>query len=192
VGTFGIGCFSFHPLKTLSAGGDGGMLVTSNEGLAHKVTLLRNHGTLDKNTYELFGYNSRLDEIQAAILNTKVDLLEKWIKKRIELNNIYRDALAKVPEVRLPVISKKGPSTYNSFVIRCEDRDNLKAYLEDKGIETFIHWNPPIHKQMKLPFELPITERLSKEVLSLPIHQYLSNNQILYISSNIKRFYGYY
>jgi dTDP-4-amino-4,6-dideoxygalactose transaminase len=189
VGTFGIGCFSFHPLKTLSAGGDGG-LVTCSKEIGKKIRLLRNHGTEDRINYTDWGYNSRLDEIQAAILNVKLEHLDQWITTRRAIARAYNLVLIKLHEITVPNSLGKTYNTFNSYTVLAEGRDELKGFLTSKGIETMISWDPPIHIQMDIPYKLPVTEMISKRVLSLPVHQYLKREQIEYVCESIKEFYA--
>ncbi len=196
-GSFGIGCFSCHPLKTLSAMGDGGYISLSEDILDYDIRQLRNHGTFDKVRYGTWGYNSRLDEIQALVLSIKLPHLSSYINKRREVAQLYSDSLSGLCEVKTPIPPLFRPfyDTYNAYVIRVEKRDKLRRYLTGKGIETLVNWEIPLYMQEGLELEhyigrLPNTERLSKEVLNLPIHPWMEYWEVDYVVECIKEFYG--
>lgn len=194
-GTFGIGCFSLHPLKNLSCAGDGGLLVTDNEELARKTHLLRNHGQKTKEEIVMFGFNSRLDNIQAAILNIKFKYLPHWIEKRRRAAKLYNDALTDLGELKLPPAPEEDGDYYDvfsSYCIRTKKRDELVKYLRDTSIEVFVHWTLPVHLQKELHldnFVLPNTERVSQTVISLPIYPEIEDSQINYVVETIKSFF---
>lgn len=203
-GSFGItSCFSFYPAKILGSFGDGGMIVTSDKKLAEKLYLLRDHGEKpsylrkpkDKDKIIFFGFNSLLDNIQAAVLNVKLKYLPVWIKKRREIADIYDEGLKSVKEIKLPPLpSDTGPhyDIYQNYVIRVKNRDGLQKYLTKKGIETLVKWRIPNHFQpgLKLSrFKLPVTERLSREVISLPMYPELTDEQVNYVIKSVKDFY---
>lgn len=197
------GCFSFYPAKILGSFGDGGMIVTKDKNLAWKLYLLRDHGEVpsylrrekDKDKIYFFGFNSLLDNIQAAILNVKLSYLPKWIKRRREIAKIYHDSLKDIEEIKLPPPPSNYPyfDVYQNYVIRTKKRDLLQKYLQKEGIETLVKWRIPNHKQRSLKilhrFSLPKTEEISKEVLSLPIYPELKNWQIEYVIESIRKFY---
>jgi dTDP-4-amino-4,6-dideoxygalactose transaminase len=198
------GCFSFYPAKILGSYGDGGAIVTKNKKLAERLYLLRDHGEKpsylrkerDKDKIFFFGFNSLLDNIQAAILNVKLKYLPKWIKRRREIAKMYHEGLKDIEQIKLPPPPiKKGPyfDVYQNYVIRTKRRDELKNYLRKKGIETMVKWRIPNHKQKALKilhkFHLPMTERISKEVLSLPMYPELENWQIEYVIEEVRKFY---
>ena len=197
-GTFGTGCFSTHPLKTLSSAGDGGFIATNDTDLADRVRLLRNHGTLDKISYSAWGYNSRLDELQALTLNLKLPYLQKYLDKRRQIAQLYFDGLGTLEKVMLPtppLIGSTFYDTYNSYVIRVVQRDNLVQFLKKMGVETSVSWSIPLHLQEGLNLgyyknKLPITERISIEVISLPIFPQMTNEQVDYVVDCIREFYG--
>ena len=195
-GSFGVtGCFSFYPAKCLGSFGDAGIVVTNSEEIAEKARLYRNHGQQTKNEIILFGFNSRLDNLQAAILNVKFNYLPGWIERRREVANIYHQGLSDLPYLKLPPAPESGGhhfDTYQNYVIRAENRDKLAAYLSESGIETLILWAKPIHRQKALNlshFRLPVTEQLAKEVLSLPMNTELSNEQVEFVIGSIRKFY---
>lgn len=195
-GSFGVaGCFSFYPAKSLGAAGDAGIIVTDSEEIAEQARLYRDHGRETKEDTALFGYNSRLDNLQAAILNVKFKYLPQWIERRRELANIYQQGLCDLPYLRLPPPPESDDryfDTYQNYVIRAQDRDKLFAYLAESGIETLISWPKPMHHQKALNlshFHLPMTEQLSREVLSLPMNTELTNDQVELVIDSVRRFY---
>jgi dTDP-4-amino-4,6-dideoxygalactose transaminase len=194
VGTWGdIGCFSMHPTKNLGAFGDAGFLVTDNEELYKKVWLLRNHGLLDRDHCECFGFNSRLDEVQAAILNVKLKYVDQWNKRRNEIACIYRDNLTDL-NLQLPLVRGNCYCVYFGYVIQTDQRDALKDYLEANNIECRIHYPIPIHKQKASidafgNWELPKTDMQNKRILSLPIYPSLTDSDIYKIIFHIKEFF---
>ena len=189
------GCFSFYPAKMLGCAGDGGALVTNDEKIMKHVRLLRDHGfKRDTNDLLMYGYNSRLDNIQAAILNVKMKYLPDWIRRRRSIATIYERGLKGSGDLILP----PGPSlgdyfdVYQNYVIRTEKRDKLHAFLKENGIETLISWPKPthLHKALELTkFKLPMTEKISKTVLSLPMYPELMDEEIRYVIDTVKAFY---
>jgi dTDP-4-amino-4,6-dideoxygalactose transaminase len=204
-GSWGItGCFSFYPAKILGSYGDGGMISTNNKKLAEKLYLLRDHGEApsylrtpkDQDKITFFGYNSLLDNIQAAVLNIKLKHLPKWIERRRGIAKIYDNGLSGLAGIELPPSSaadSKHFDVYQNYVIRVKKRDKLRKYLSEKGIETLAKWVIPNHKQkgLKIPrrFNLPETEQISKEVISLPMYPELTDKQVEYTIKCVKDFY---
>jgi glutamate-1-semialdehyde 2,1-aminomutase len=195
VGTFGhAGTFSLHPLKNLGACGDAGIVVTNDEELAKKLRKARNHGLINRDECEHWGYNSRLDALQAAILNVKLRHLDHWTTRRREIAKRYIEQLADLP-LRLPVEEENQFCVYHAFVIQLEERDALKAFLDEQGIETKIHYPIPIHKQKaaqnraygKLTFAE--AERQAKQILSLPIYPELKNEEVDAVIQGIHAFF---
>ena len=197
-GSFGkIGCFSTHPLKNLNTCGDGGFLTTNDSEIARQVRLSRNHGLMDRNTLEQFGYVSRLDALKAAILNYRIENLQDVIKKRRKNADLYRQIIN--PDYAfIPEEDDKEYNTYHTFVIQCDQRDELKQYLLDNSIETAIHYPVPIHLQPAASIlgyskgDFPKTEEQKGRILSLPIHQYLKEDSICKISQCVNRFFENY
>jgi dTDP-4-amino-4,6-dideoxygalactose transaminase len=192
VGSFGdIACFSLYPAKILGAYGDAGIITTNDDDLAEKLRMYRNYGQKVKYYHEFIGYNSRLDEIQAAILDVKLKRLEEYIIKRREIASIYKEELEGLVEFQEEKNYMRH--VYSYFVIRTEKRDELKSFLEKNGIETIIHYPIPIHKQKAYKeynsISLPISERVARQVLSLPIHPYMEDIEIRYVIENIKKFF---
>jgi dTDP-4-amino-4,6-dideoxygalactose transaminase len=175
-----VGCFSTHPLKNLNAGGDGGFLTTNDENIFYKTKQYRNHGMADRNIVYNFGSVSRMDNLQAAILNYRLDKLEEVTQKRRINAKAYIDEINH-KNVFFPKEKDTEYNTYHTFVIQTQYRDELKEYLSLNNIDTAIHYPFPIHLQpasKKLGYQIgdfPVTERQSKEILTLPVNQY--NNQ---------------
>ena len=202
VGTFGkAGCFSMHPLKTLSVAGDGGFVATDDANTANKIRILRNHGQ-DPHGIACFGVNSRLDALQACIGTLGLARLDAQIVRRRQLacrymNALYRDDFEEYLGYHFDdSVHEKGRRTFSSFAVRALRRDALRDHLADMGIETMVHWPVPLHKQSGLRLDgleqrwpLPETERLSSEVLSLPIYPEMKDTQQEYVIDCVKRFY---
>ncbi len=187
------GCFSFFPTKNLGGFGDGGMVITSDEQLATRLRMLRNHGSAAQYHHDFIGHNSRLDEIQAAILKIKLRHLEKWIAIRQEHAAIYQESLKNLP-VKCPVSPKNGRHTYHQYTILAKDRDKLREYLAGKGIGTMVYYpiilpQQKVYAGMSSPGEFPAAEKAQKEVLSLPISQEITTEQIKEVCQEISNFY---
>ncbi len=186
--------FSLHPLKNLAAAGDGGMVTTDDDDLADWLWKGRNHGLLDRDTCQFWSLNSRLDALQAAMLNVKLDYLPHWTERRREIAAHYCERLEGV--AGLPVDRPEDEAVYHTFVIRTDRRDELQQYLSERGIETKVHYPIPIHLQQAAeelgyrPGDFPVTESLAREILSLPIFPELSDDQVECVAAEIRRFYG--
>jgi len=195
-GAWGIaGAFSFYPAKLLGAYGDGGAVVTSDTALAEKLRELRDHGRVSKTGFSGWGWNCRLDNLQAAILDLKLRKVPEWIGQRRRLAAIYDEELADVSTVKRPPGPDGGPffDIYQNYVIEAKNRDGLQAHLASRGIETLISPGPvPNHKQpVGLDhFNLPRTEALCGSVLSLPLNNELGEEQVLEVAGAIKDFYS--
>jgi len=195
-GAWGIaGAFSFYPAKLLGAYGDGGAVVTSDAALAEKLRELRDHGRVSKTGFSGWGWNCRLDNLQAAILDLKLRKVPEWIGQRRRLAAIYDEELADVGTVKRPPGPDGGPffDIYQNYVIEAKNRDGLQAHLASRGIETLISPGPvPNHKQpVGLDhFNLPRTEALCASVLSLPLNNELGEEQVLEVAGAIKDFYS--
>jgi len=195
-GSFGLaGSFSLYPFKVLGCFGDGGVLTTDDESLAEKVRLLRDHGQKTKTEIVCFGFNSRLDNIQAAILNLKFKYLPQYIERRREIALLYQKGLADVKGVKLPPSpdsDEKHFDNFQNYVLTAEKRDELYNFLKEKGVETLIKDPIANHKQPGLGlshFNLPYTERLAERVISLPMYPELTGEQIQYVINCIRNFY---
>jgi tRNA (guanine-N1)-methyltransferase len=196
-GTFGrAGAYSLHPMKTLGVAGDGGFIATEDPALAETLRTLRNHGQRSDGTLACFGFNSRLDNLQAAIALEKGAHLSRWIEARRRQAERYHQRLHELTQLTLPRPPRDdGPhfDTFNSYVVRTAERDRLKTHLEDAGIQVFIHWPVPLHRQADLPIpkvSLPETEQVSRESISLPIHPELSEEAQDRVIRTIRRFFS--
>mgnify|MGYP001481089491 FL=1 len=194
VGSFGdASCFSFYPTKNLGALGDGGMILTNNLKIYTSSKLMREYGWKDRYISSIKGWNSRLDEIQAAILRVKIKYLDKDNAKRIKIAKKYIEELANLPIV-LPKIQKNSLHVFHLFVIRSKQRNKLRSYLSKKKIYTNIQYPLPIHKQIfykktNMNLKLKNTEKISNEILSLPIYPELKIKQQNMLIYHIKKFY---
>ena len=193
-----MGCLSFFPSKNLGAYGDGGMVTTNDEGLARKLAALRVHGGVRKYYHEWVGINSRLDALQAAVLRVKFQYLDSWTQGRQRNADLYRKMLA---ELQVPVVvPQAAPFTtrhiYNQFTIRCGQRDALQAYLKQNGIGTEIYYPLPLHLQKcfeNLGYragDLPLSEQVAAEALSVPIYPELPAEDIERVCRTIQAFYS--
>ncbi len=197
-GSFGeVGCFSFYPAKNLGAFGDGGIVVTNDQKIADQLRLLRNYGSAKKNLHEIPGTNSRLDSLQAAVLRVKIKFLDHWNHQRFRVACQYAEQLAGIQEIKVPVFNKEDSKrhVFHLFTIQCEDRDLLKTYLNDHGIQCGIHYPTPIHLHgafKSLGFKrgaFPIAEKLSNFILSLPIFPEIEEVQISRVVDTIRQYY---
>ena len=190
VGSIGhVGCFSFYPTKNLGACGDGGMAVTNDGGLSEKLRKLRNYGQSQRYYHDFIGANSRLDEMQAAVLRVKLPYLDRWNDKRRNFARIYDSALEKT-DVVTPKEEEYTKHVYHLYVIRHKQRDRLQQYLSNHGIQTLIHYPIPVHKQKAyhLSDNLPVTEEICGEILSIPMNPWLELDDIEAISKHIVEF----
>lgn len=188
------GCFSLHPLKTLNACGDAGFVTTDNEELYRKLLLLRNFGLKNRDEFDIWGYNSRLDSLQAAILTVKLKYLDKWIEERRKNACRYDRLLKNIVEI--PFEGENEKSAYHTYTIQTERRDELAKYLEKSGVGSRVHYPIPIHLQKAANCygykkgDFPICEKQAAKILSLPIYQGLSDDDIEFICDRIKEFLG--
>ena len=196
-GTMGtIGTTSFFPSKNLGCFGDGGAIFAQDTALADKIKMIANHGQRKKYHHDVIGVNSRLDTIQAAILNVKLKYLNEYERKRNEAATYYDRALAQIPQVKTPGRSKNSTHVFHQYTLCVERRDDLKKYLEDEGIPTMIYYPVPLHFQkayQRSEFgegSFPVTENLSKTVISLPIHTEMKMDEQEFICNAIKKFYN--
>lgn len=191
-----IGCFSTHPLKNLNAIGDGGFLTTNNKSIYEKAKNLSTHGMQEsRDNVRSFGYVSRMDNLQAGILNYRLKNLKKIIEIRRKNVSIYLENL-NCKKIFFPKERQNEKNTYHTFVIQVDKRDELKKFLKKGGIDTTIHYPIPIHLQTASKFlgyqkgSFPKTEKQSKRILSLPINQHMTKTEILYICKKINKFYS--
>lgn len=197
VGSLGtVGCFSLHPLKTLNACGDAGVLTTNDDALCGRLRLLRNLGLQTRDDCRVWSGNSRLDTLQAALLLVKLGHVEAWTEARRSHAAFYRRALAGIPGVRVPADRPHEKAVYHTFVIEAERRDALKRHLAGAGVETSIHYPVPIHLQRAAeelghgPGSFPAAERRAQRVLSLPVYPELRAEELEFVVRAIREFYG--
>jgi aminotransferase EvaB len=189
------GIFSFYPAKVLGTAGDGGMVCTNDDALARKIRTYRDNGRVESvDVVECFGWCTRLDNLHAAILNMKFNYFDQWIKRRRAIARMYDEALSDIPEVVRPPISKSDYfDVYQNYVIRTEQRDKLVAHLQKSGVEVLISWRVPMHQQKALGlshFKLPMTERVSAQVISLPMYPELTDEEVEFVIEAIKKFFA--
>jgi dTDP-4-amino-4,6-dideoxygalactose transaminase len=197
-GTFGkFGCFSFYPSKVLGCFGDGGMLVTNDDTLARKVLLMRNHGADPDQNKKIvsWGTNCRLDNIQAAILSYKLDHFSQDIARRRAIARKYHEAFCQIPDLELPPAPDSDPDyfdVYQNYELQAGRRDELIAFLEERGIGTIIQWGGiPVHQMRFLGFDqhLPVTDRFFERSFLLPMNHMLCDEDIDYICNTVQEFY---
>jgi len=198
LGTIGtIGCTSFFPSKNLGCMGDGGALFTNDRVLAERIKMISNHGQKIKYQHDVIGCNSRLDTIQAAILSVKLNYLEEYNSSRQRAAYFYDQGLGNLSTLQIPKRRKDSSHVYHQYTLRVLDgsRDSLAKFLNDKGIPSMIYYPFPLHfqkafKSDKYPIgSLPVSEKLSSQVLSLPMHSELDEQIQVYIVETIKEFY---
>lgn len=193
-GTFGdAGCFSTHPLKNLNASGDGGFVLTNSKEVSDQIKSMRNHGMVDRNTVEKFGFVSRMDALQASILSFRLKKLDKIIRCRQKNASAYQQLLD-TSKIYFPKDTPEYFNTYHTFVIQIDDRDKAQNFLAEHGIQTAIHYPIPIHLQPASKFlghkvgDFPITEVQAKRILTLPVNQFLSEEQIQFVAETVNKF----
>lgn len=190
-----IAAFSFFPGKNLGAYGDAGAVSTQNDSLAEKVRLFRDHGRKSKHVHAQVGFNFRMDELQAAFLSVKLNYLEKWTESRKQIAARYRDNLTGTGDLRFFQEKSGNQSAYHLFVIRSSMRELIGAHLKKRGVDTGVHYPIPLHLQpayLSLGYtegSYPVSERHSSEMLSLPIYPEMTNEQVDYVSDQIKLFF---
>lgn len=196
VGSIGtVGCFSLHPLKTLNACGDGGVITFNDPGLHQEFKNLRNIGLQTRDNCVVWSGNSRLDTMQAAILLVKMNYMEQWTEARRANAVTYRDRLADIPGIATPHDQEYERAVYHTFVVTTERRDELQKYLATKGISTAIHYPIPIHLQDVSadlgygPGSFPVSEKQAQMILSLPIYPELEPEQLEFVTDTVRSFY---
>ena len=194
VGTFGdVGCFSFYPSKGCGAFGDAGCIVTDNEELAAKFKVYRNYGSEKRYHNQVVGTNSRLDEMQAGLLRVKMKHLDEFNSERCDIAERYLNEI-KNPLIRMPKIRPGADSTWHQFVIHCDRRDELKEFLEKRDIGTLIHYPIPPHLSEAYEYlgkkrgDYPITEKYADEVLSLPMYNGMTDEEIQTVIDAVNQF----
>jgi dTDP-4-amino-4,6-dideoxygalactose transaminase len=185
--------FSFYPAKNLGCYGDGGAVATNDPALAERLRMLRNLGQRQKNHHEIQGFNRRLDTLQAAILSVNLACLDSWNANRRRIADQYRHLLEDLPVV-CPFESPAVEHVYHLYVIRSNHRDALRSHLQEAGIATGIHYPVPIHLQpafQTLTYQqgrFPVAEQYASEILSLPMHPFLRDDEVAYVAQSIREF----
>jgi dTDP-4-amino-4,6-dideoxygalactose transaminase len=193
IGDFGV--FSFFPTKTLGGYGDGGMIVTDNEDLYKIAKSYRTHGAVKKYHHEYIGYNSRLDTLQAAVLQVKLSRIDESIQKRAKHSARYREALKDISGIKLPAVKENNSPVDYVFCIQAENRDGLESRLKENGIGTSIYYPVPLHLQKCFEYlgykkgDFPVAEKLCETVLALPMFPDLTENEVDYVCDIVRNFY---
>jgi dTDP-4-amino-4,6-dideoxygalactose transaminase len=190
------GSFSFYPGKNLGAYGDAGCIITNDDELAQKCKMYARHGALTKHQHKIEGINSRMDGIQAAILSAKLPHILKWTQMRQKNAAIYHEYLADIPEIALPKQRTITEHTWHLYVIRTKSRNELATYLEEKGVQTAVHYpsalpNLPAYQYLGYQKDdFPIASVYQDQILSLPMYPELSREQISYVADQIRAFFN--
>jgi dTDP-4-amino-4,6-dideoxygalactose transaminase len=185
-------CFSFYPSKNLGALGDGGIVTTSDGTLDASLRMLRDYGRVSKYEHSLIGFNARLDTLQAAFLRVKLKRLKRWNAGRRRAAAVYDRLLAAVPGVVTPWVSPDVEHVYHCYAVRCENRDTVYQKLLDNGVTAIIHYPIPVHLQKAYAGlgyrrgDFPVSEKVSREILSLPMFPHMTERQIAYVVSILK------
>lgn len=195
-GTIGqIGCFSLHPLKNLNAWGDGGFICTDDKAIEEKLRLMRNHGLESRDSCVLFGYNSRLDTLQAVVANHLLLKLPILTKKRINNAHMLDKMLSEIKQISLPIRSKEINEVFHLYCFQAENRNELAEFLISNGIDAKKHYPIPMHLQKAATYlgykkgDFPIAERLADSTISLPVHEFVSPEQIEKMGNLVRSFY---
>jgi len=196
-GIFGnAGSFSFYPGKNLGAYGDAGSIITNDDDLAESFKMYARHGALKKHEHNIEGINSRLDGLQAAVLNVKLPHILKWTEQRIQNARLYNKYLSGIKQVIIPKVRKDSKHSFHLYVIRVERRDELANYLKEQGVQNAMHYprilpNLPAYKHLnQRPEDFPIAAVYEKQILSLPMYPELSEEMIQYVAQKIKDFFN--
>lgn len=196
-GSWGIAAgFSLHPLKNVNVWGDGGVVTTNSEKVARKIRLLRNHGLKDRDKVEMFGYNSRLDTLQAIVASHLLEKLEFITGSRIRNAQTYDKAFSNMPgAITLPLRQPNVRQVYHTYVIQARERDRLRTFLAERGIDAKVHYPIPIHLQEAARFlghkpgDFPVCESQARSILTLPVHQYMKPEEINYVAEQVSEFF---
>jgi dTDP-4-amino-4,6-dideoxygalactose transaminase len=196
VGSIGtLGCFSFYPTKNLGADGDGGMVVTNEESLAKKLKMLRVHGIERRYYHDLHGYNSRLDELQAAILRVKLPHLKNWNARRAEIAAAYTKGLSGLP-LEFPVVGQGNNHVFHVYALLMDRRDELMKFMGERGVPSIIYYPLPLHLQKLYENygwkrgDFPVAEKISERILPLPMYPELKDEHVAHVVATIRSFYG--
>lgn len=191
VGSLGdVACFSLYPTKNLGAYGDAGIVVTSDDDLAERIRMAREYGSPERYQYDFVGTNSRLDELQAAMLRYKLSQLDELNRRRREIADSYNSSLE---GVSTPFVADDVEHVYHLYVVETKERDELQAHLDEHGIDTLIHYPTPIHQQpsyedIGIRGDLEVTERVTDRILSLPMHPWCRPEEVNHVVETIRRF----
>lgn len=191
-----VSVFSFFPTKTLGCFGDGGAVITNNDDVAAEIRMTRVHGAAKKYHHRYIGINSRLDALQAAILNVKIERVSEEIAERAKIVSWYREALSSCSGIQLPFVPNEANPVWYVFSLQCRNRDGLEKFLNENQIGTSVYYPVAMHQQecfRDLGYkngDFPEAERLCKEALALPIYVGMTENEVLYVTEKIKKFYS--
>ena len=192
-----VACFSFHPLKNLNIWGDGGIVTTNSLDIANRLRLLRNHGLINRNTCDIFAYNSRLDTIQAVVARHMLAKIARITSGRRDNAAFFNGELARIPWITVPTSTDEMSEVYHIYSVLCENRDELKKYLISNGIDAKVHYPVPMHLQPAAKYlgyrsgDFPVAESISKRTLSLPVHEFITRDQQKYVVQTIRDFYDF-
>jgi len=196
-GTWGVaGGFSLHPLKNLNVWADGGMIVTNDDGVAAKLRLLRNHGLSNRDEIAIFGYNSRLDSVQAIVGNWLIKDVHNITARRIDNAAYYDNGFKSISQIRIPGRPTDCKRVFHLYIVFAQRRDELLKYCLDQGVEAKIHYPIPLYQQKGLahlgykPGDFPVTDRQAKDIISLPCDQHLAREQQDYVIATVRNFYS--
>jgi len=199
-GTIGhIGCTSFFPSKNLGCYGDGGAMFTNDDVIADRLRMIANHGQSERYYHSIIGVNSRLDSIQAAILNVKLKHLDEYCAARARAAKFYDEAFSGIEELQTPVREKSSTHVFHQYTLQIENRKrgDLQKQLDENGVPSMIYYPVPLYRQkafapfVKKGFELPITKKLCGSVLSLPIHTEMNEGLLNFISGHVRKYFGH-
>ena len=191
------GCFSFYPSKNLGGWGEGGMITTDDEEIYNTLLKLRDHGREEWYFHTLVGGNFRMENYQALVLSTKLKYLDEWNRLRREKAEFYNEHLKEIEEITLPSSAPYSFGVYHLYVIRTSKRENLRCYLREKGISVGVHYPLPLHLQKSLRFlhyrkgDFPVSEEAAEKVLSLPLFPKITSEEMEYVVSAVKEFFGF-
>lgn len=193
IGSVGnIACFSFYPTKSLGGFGDGGMIVTNDKGIYEKCVMLRDYGRLGRYEHKIKGYNSRLDTVQAVVLSAKLKHLDQWNQMRVKAAQKYYSKLEGVKGIKFIRCQEDRTHVFQTFAVRVKNRDQICQKMQEKGIGVLIHYPIPVHLQEAYSDagykkgDLPLSEQMADEVLSLPMFPHITDEQIDYVCSTLK------
>jgi len=196
-GNFGLtGCFSMHPLKNLNVWGDGGIITTNNKTIYKKLKLLRNHGLVNRDNCKIYGYNTRINTIQAAVNLEMIKKINHITKKRIENAKYLNFRLKENKNIKLIKEQKKYRSVFHLYQFNCKNRNKLNTFLRQNKIDSKIHYPKPLHLHLaakKFGYkkgDYPCAENLSRQVISIPVHEFIKRKQLDYIIKKIEKFYN--